>query len=54
MRPTDDPKEYNIRVRVSGELMEYLISRAEKEGTSVSECIRRLVRESMSSKISQK
>lgn len=50
MRTSDDPKENNIRVRVSNEMMAYLVSKAKKEDISVSEYIRRMVRDNMSSK----
>lgn len=43
MRPTDDPKEHNIRVRVNADMMHRLIKESERRNVSVSSLIRDLV-----------
>ena len=53
MRPTDDPKEHNIRVRISSGMMTRLSQESSRRSITVSSLIRDLVDDGLR-KISQK
>lgn len=53
-RPTIDPKEVSIRVRVNEEMRNWLFQNSEKQKKSVSQIIRDLISQSMKNKDSLK
>ena len=53
-RPTNEPKQVNIKVRVTEEMLEHIKCYSEKEDRNVSEYIRQLIRKDINAKRAQK
>lgn len=51
MRTTSDPKNEKVKIRLNGEMKAHLDKHSAKEGISLSEYIRELIKQDMRNKI---